>query len=231
MRILGSLVLLIIVAGCTSPKLDGSKIVQNSAASERRLAILVDYTVPNRRALIQSLHDVESRLALSVDSNFTKWAGSKVEFYKINSMGETSDVSSLSVPKQKGIQRLNIAIFKRDLKKTLASIEKEVGRLSAKSIKASLYREALGQVYAKRASDIIVIGDLLVVDKDYNFERKKYGYPDRSLRVSRDTNLSLVRVPIIGQRVADIKMIEAWWAKSVFGSIHSKINRNEEILN
>jgi hypothetical protein len=222
---------LLVFFGCLIKSADSSTKEVSDVVSQKNIGIVIDYTIKNKKALFHSLRDVEDQLVKSIESNFDIWRGAKIEIYKIDSTGETAEIKSFTVPKQKGIQKINISLFKRSLKDGIDSIVDEIKKIKSHTVKSSMYREVINQVFAKRLNNIIIIGDLLIVDHDYNFERKKYGKPDLSLKVKNGINVSLIRIPVPGQNIKDIRIVEAWWAKSLFGSTKSKINNNELIFN
>jgi hypothetical protein len=191
-----------------------------SAESPKKTIILVDQTVDNKDALITALKSLESKISNYYGGENKEYLlNHKFEFSRIDDSGEHSSEWTVQTSKvfgnhSKKLQE-GLVEFNLNLEKSIAKIKDD-----KKYYQSSMLLEQITS-YSKgldKCDNLIVISDLLLVDKEgNNFEKGIFTSPaSLGVKIGR---VYLLRIAKDGQRLKDIKKVEAWWDQSLNGGM------------
>lgn len=191
-----------------------------SAETTKKTILLVDQTVDDKEALISALKGIESKISSFYSGDNKDYLlNHKFEFSRIDDSGEHSADWSVQTSKvfgnhskklQEGLAEINL-----NFEKSITKIKED-----KKNYQSSMLLEQITN-YSKeldKCDNLIVISDLLLVDKEgNNFEKGIFTSPT-SLGNSKG-QIYLLRIAKKGQHLKAIKKVEAWWDQSLNGGM------------
>ena len=220
---LGALSLLVILCACNSSPKAGV-----TCAPSREI-ILVDQTIENKSALVKELDGEFENIQRKFRDQSSCFLGGSIELAFVNSNGENESQWKVVFSKTKGFKNRNLSNSIFDLKRQLDGTKLEI--LADKKVyQQSRIVEAVSYHLSKLGSGdgLVVISDFNVVDEANNFERGHFSEPHR-LGLTNGINVELRRVPVAGQSMDRIRLVEAWWKTTLFGENEwAKIDHNDE---
>ena len=192
----------------------------NSSEVYKKTIILLDQTVDDKEALISALKGIESKISTFYSGeNKDYLLNHKFEYSRIDDSGEHSTDWSIQTSKifgnhskklQEGLTELNL-----NIEKSISKIKED-----KKSYNSSMLLEQIAS-YSKeldKCDNLIVVSDLLLVDKEgNNFEKGIFTSP--MPLGNSNGKIYLLRIAKKGQPLKDIKKVEAWWNQSLNGGM------------